>query len=939
MAAGWKNCSRTRPCPICEDLGHKPGSRQRCGYTEDGAHHCFRSGGAPMAGWRIVSPMAQHGGTVYRRSDDPRVAREISPEELERQRVAEELEWRAKVAKARALWDRGITGDPALPAYFAARLKTDDQDVPASLRFAPSIPFSDGNGFGKSGPAVLCAMTDAQGDVNAVHRIYLEPGSNPPTKRKGTDAPKQMLGKPSGSGVRFPAKDGSFSRVIVCEGIETARALWLATGWHVIAGFSGNGMMTLVLDARECLAEVIVVAGDYDEINKQTGERPGSNFAAIAANRLWAACPAVSGVAVAIPSHASVPEAIDLEGNVTCGTKGVDWEDVARFFGLERVRALMVETVKGALARAAQGSRSAPTAAAASAGAGGDAQPHSDPHHAGHPHSDDAHPMMPKGDLARARMMIEGEFMFGRAGERYTVAYDYGDKQWYTYAGTHWQPLSEEEMRSRVLRFSEPYYEQLGDGRIKKVGMSAKAAENVVKSIQTDAGVRVDEMPAWVPPTIDQRMRPLWATRGEDMGPPRRDPRVVIPLREGLLDVDAWLDGEVKLLPHTPRYLSSARPTLSLDVEALAAYLRDDPACEDRGGALVAKLAPTWLDVVGFASEGDSVWQECLGRAFGVSMTPDTSMERIFFIEGPPGSCKGTIFEGLIAMLGEDLVATSSLTDVCEKFEASAWRGRRVVGMTDASVGRFTDPAHAVEIIKRISGSDPIASEKKYQNKAPFWRPHVHLWIVSNDLLKLPDPSLSLRRRLVAMPTSRPVGEKQDPRVKERIRAEGAGILVWALCHLKALRADRAAGRPAFTLPGVGREAVALFSRNSSPVAAFIQDCCRLDDRAMVSAKVLYEIFEHWCDGEGVAAMGKEKFGAALRGLVPGMDRRRMVLPGMAQDAGRQWVYTGVRPLLLGEDAETAIERRGEQVFDLSRVATHICPAREYGHGQDQLPV
>ena len=927
MGAGWKNCTRSKACPVCEDLGHKASQRQRCAYTDDGAVHCFRSAGQALAGWRIVAPMGAHGGTVYRRSDDPRVAKELSLEELERQRAAEEAEWREKVAKARALWATGSVNHPTAAAYFVARLRCEDASLPASIRFAPEVTFWDGNGPGKKGPAVLCGMTDPRGEITAVHRIYLDvPADGPPGKRRGTDAPKQMLGKPAGSGVRFPARDGSVSRVVICEGIETARALWLATGWHVIAGFSGNGMMTLNLDARESAAEVIIVAGDYDRVDPRTDDRPGSRMAGVAANRLLSMCSECKGVEVVIPSHASVPEAIDLHGDVLCGTKGVDWEDVARFWGLERVRVIMAEAARGVLARAAQGLRSVPTAASAPSGAGGN-----DPHDA---------PLLPKGDLGRARMMIETEFMFARPGERYTILYEYNEKQWYRYAGTHWQTLSEEEMRSRVLRWAEPYHQQMEDGRIKPAALSAKAAANVVLSIQADAGCKVEELPAWVPATTDRMMRPLWDASAEEIPSGHDDPKTVIPLREGLFSVDHWLRGEIKVLPHTPRYLSAARPTLSLDVEALAAYLREDPTCESRGGKLVAKLAPTWLDVVEFASDGDVVWQECLGRAFGISMTPDTSMERIFFIEGPPGSCKGTIFEGLIAMLGEDLVATSSLTDVCEKFEASAWKGRRVVGMTDASVGRFTDPAHAVEIIKRISGSDPIASEKKYQNKAPFWRPHVHLWIVSNDLLKLPDPSLSLRRRLVAMPTLRPVGERQDPMVKERIRSEGAGILVWALCHLKALWADRAAGRPAFVVPHAGREAVALFSRNSSPVAAFLQDCCRLDDTSAVTAKVLYDIFAHWCESEGAKPAGKEKLGAALRSLVPGMERKRITLPGARADAGRQWVYQGVRPLMVGEDADKPGERRGAFITDFTLVAQHLCPSREYGDSlQDDLPI
>ena len=53
-------------------------------------------------------------------------------------------------------------------------------------------------------------MTDPRGEITAVHRIYLDvPADGPPGKRRGTDAPKQMLGKPAGSGVRARASTRS----------------------------------------------------------------------------------------------------------------------------------------------------------------------------------------------------------------------------------------------------------------------------------------------------------------------------------------------------------------------------------------------------------------------------------------------------------------------------------------------------------------------------------------------------------------------------------------------------------------------------------------------------------------------------------------------------------------------------------------------------------
>lgn len=910
--SAWINCSRSRPCPICEDIGRGAKERQRCAFTEDGAHHCFRSGGKPLPGWVIVTPMAAHGGTIYRASGDARVRQELDPAEIERQRQWEIADAREKILKARKLWESaaGISTDLAAK-YFWGRLQPphgcsveDPRQslmLPLSIRFVEALPFYDEAGFGRPGPAVLCSMTDPTGSVTAVHRLYLDAAScvdGAPVKRKKTDAAKQMLGKPKGSAVRFP---GSLDVVIICEGIETGRALWLATGFTVLACFSGAGIMSVDLSPEEAASPLKIVAGDHDELNPLTDDRPGERMARIAANRLLTLHGGV--VRVCIPGPARFPELLTPDGTVLCGTKGVDWEDVARFLSLMRVR------------DGVMGDDAAVPAASTGGMGGGLGLVEQDGE------GEEEHAFLEPGDLARARQCVLSCFMRGQAGERFSVLYDYQASRWYRFLETHWEVISDEQLRSLVLRWAEPYYVQLtgrdGEGRVKKASISAKAAMNVVLAMQEACGEVLDFVPAWVPPTITDKIRPRWEFDGNL--PRIRDPKNVVALKSGLLSIDDWLEGRVVIRPHTSRYVSIAEPQLDLDAAKLQAYLDRDPLCEERGGKLVNSMAPCWMDTIRFASDEDEVWQECLGRAFGIALTPDTSLERIYFMEGPPGSAKGTIFEGMISMLGEDLVATSSLTDVCDKFELSTWRGRRVVGMTDASVGRWTDPAHAVEQIKRLSGGDPMPVETKYVQKEAFWRPNVHLWIVSNELLKLPDPSLSLRRRLVAIPTFKPIGDRQDPRVKQKIKSEGAGIMVWALCHLKALMADRAAGRVPFVMSAGGKAAVEIFSRQSSSISAFVGDCCRVEATAEVSAPVLRRVYEEWCKDQGIDhPMTEDKFGQQLRSIVPGLARKR------ASGAGggpRPYYYTGVRPLVQGEDGSKPCVRLGVKVYNYYDVA------------------
>jgi len=309
-----------------------------------------------------------------------------------------------------------------------------------------------------------------------------------------------------------------------------------------------------------------------------------------------------------------------------------------------------------------------------------------------------------------------------------------------------------------------------------------------------------------------------------------------------------------------------------------------------------------------------------LGRAFAAALTNDISMERIYFMPGPPGSFKSTTGEALIAMLGRNQVATTDLFRMCDKFEVGYWRGFRVAMMTDANVGKNLDAKQAVEMIKRFSGGDPMAAEQKHRARNPFFRPQMHLWIMANDLLSLPDPSLSLGRRLVCMPTKSGEIKRADPKIKQKVKTEGAGILVWALVYLRALHADRKAGRAPFVMSTHGQSLLDDFARLSSRVHAFMQDCCRVDETAEVSCSLLRTIYEAWCEDQGVNALSAEVFGAHLKTLVIGLDRCNRTL---GEGMSRFKVYRGIRLAVRGEqlDQPIAADRRGLKVYHEHQVA------------------
>lgn len=164
------------------------------------------------------------------------------------------------------------------------------------------------------GPALVASITGVDGRVIGVQIIPLErfgstggvlrfvkremePGI-PAKPIYGTTMDEQGRG---GRVVMGHSDDGP---LVLCEGVETAWALYVATGWRVWACLSTAGLAAASIEGCPNVHQVIV-AGDHDEpsgtpTTDPVGDRPGHRAAWAAARRIKAANPAVM-VQVAIP--------------------------------------------------------------------------------------------------------------------------------------------------------------------------------------------------------------------------------------------------------------------------------------------------------------------------------------------------------------------------------------------------------------------------------------------------------------------------------------------------------------------------------------------------------------------------------------------------------------------------------------------------------------
>ena len=113
-----------------------------------------------------------------------------------------------------------------------------------------------------------------------------------------------------------------------------------------------------------------------------------------------------------------------------------------------------------------------------------------------------------------------------------------------------------------------------------------------------------------------------------------------------------------------------------------------------------------------------------------------------------------------------------------------------------------------------------------------------------NDLPKVASSydGLFRRVRIIRLPEI----VKKDPRVKETIMAEGAGILNWSLEGLTRLKK-----RGRFEVPETVQSATQEWKESNDVAAMFVAERCQVGEDFRVQGGTLYSEYNTWCRENG----------------------------------------------------------------------------------------
>lgn len=338
----------------------------------------------------------------------------------------------------------------------------------------------------------------------------------------------------------------------------------------------------------------------------------------------------------------------------------------------------------------------------------------------------------------------------------------------------------------------------------------------------------------------------------------------ILACRNGLIHLPSLVAGKDFFLAPTPRFFS--------------------PSCIDFDFDPCAPPPEIWLNFLNQLWANDTESISTLQEAIGYLLTQDTRLQKIIMLIGPPRGGKGTIVRIVHAILGEANVVSPTLSDLAGRFGLWGLIGKSVATVSDVRLSNRVDAAAIVERLLSISGEDAQMIDRK--SLPPIMaKLKTRFVLLSNELPKLADSSGALAGRMVLLRLTKSWLGREDSTLTERLHAELPGILLWAIDGWKRLMT-----RGYFVTPETSKGMAVELADLSSPVGAFVRDCCLISPAGRIEKSALYAQWKIWCEEQGRDHPGDAAtFGRNLRAVVPKVGESYPHLGGR-----RVYFYTGI---------------------------------------------
>lgn len=281
------------------------------------------------------------------------------------------------------------------------------------------------------------------------------------------------------------------------------------------------------------------------------------------------------------------------------------------------------------------------------------------------------------------------------------------------------------------------------------------------------------------------------------------------------------------------------RPADPADLLTVALDIDYDPAAE----------APRWLQFLDECFPGEPDMTDYLRHLTGYGITGHNREQAYVILHGNGSNGKSvfttalydtfrpitrvTAIETFLAGTGADGSSASS--------DVAALRGARLVLTSEANSGSRLDDAK----LKRLTGSDPITARFLYRNEFTFM-PSFLLFMSTNAVPETRDNSDGIWRRAKIVEWREQFkGARKDSRLPDKLRAERAGILAWAV------RGAVEWYRSNLREPARVTATVDMHRAESDKLLEFYPGVLVDDEKGWIARADLYAVYKEWTEKEG----------------------------------------------------------------------------------------
>lgn len=482
---------------------------------------------------------------------------------------------------------------------------------------------------------------------------------------------------------------------------------------------------------------------------------------------------------------------------------------------------------------------------------------------------------------ANAPLRNARAFLFDRYTRGGIPTLRHGSGTWYAWDGTHYEELRTDTLRSQVWTWMGTCETEAvvtgPDGRKISRRVAFEPAPRHVNGL-IDALKGLCDVPDG-----EGNRSGVFLGTGVFPAPDR-----IVAFQNGLLDLDAYLGGEHRLIPHSPLWFS---------LSCLPHEYDPDATC------------PTWERCIEEWTMGDPERRVLLQMWMGLNLTTDMTQHKMVFLLGRGRNGKGTYADVLQQVVGVRNVCNPSFSELGERFALMGFVGKLSAIFGDAHLGSGRSSDVIVERIKRITGGDPVDIDRKNREPLTGVPLTTRFTVLANGLPRLPDASGVIADRMLFVRFLQDYRGREDLGLKDRLRAELPGIANWALRGLALLRE-----RGRLTQPSSDAQVAEVMGDQSSPIRAFVEQDCVLGDGAEVEAEVLRDRWRSWCESEG----HKPGSSGHLTVLLMSVDARISSVrrrPDNSRQADRKKTYyrgIGLNPQAMSEHAAAHLLRTGE---------------------------